>query len=69
MAVTTAKLTRSFSYNGVTLPDPGEGLTVEQVRDIYSASYPEIVSAAIEGPTQKGGKLIYEFRKSVGTKG
>jgi len=69
MAIQTKKLTRVFTYNGVTLPDPGVGLTAEQVRDVYSATYPEIVTASIEGPTPKGDKLEYAFRKSVGTKG
>lgn len=69
MAITTQKLIREFTYNGVVLPDPGAGLSVEEVRDIYSASFPEIVSAAIEGPETKGDKLVYRFAKAVGTKG
>lgn len=66
---TITNLTRVFSYNGAELPCPGAGLSPEQVRDVYSASFPEITTAAIEGPTRKGDKLIYEFRRSAGTKG
>jgi len=62
-------LTREFHYNGLTLPDPGAQQTPEQVRDIYSAAYPEITSAAIEGPERKGDKLVYTFKRAVGTKG
>lgn len=69
MTIETAELTRTFKYNSVDLPDPGPQYTVEQVRDLYSATYPEITSAAIEGPEQKDGKLVYSFRKAVGTKG
>lgn len=69
MAITTQKLTREFTYNGVVLPDPGASLSVEEVRDIYSASFPELVSAAIEGPETKGDKLVHRFAKAVGTKG
>lgn len=69
MAIKVTELQRSFSYNGVALPDPGKDMTLEEVRDVYSASFPEIVSASIEGPEQKGGKLVYTFRKSVGAKG
>ena len=69
MAIQVTGLERSFSYNGVSLPDPGAALTLEQVRDVYSAAFPEIVSAAIEGPEQKNGKLLYVFRKAVGSKG
>lgn len=69
MAIKVESLPREFSYNGVALPDPGTGLTLEQVRDVYSASFPEIVTAAIEGPETKAGKLVYTFRRAVGTKG
>lgn len=63
------QLTREFSYNGLTLADPGAQMSPEQVRDVYSAAYPEITSAAIEGPERKGTKLVYTFKRAVGTKG
>lgn len=69
MTITVQKLLRSFAYNGITLPDPGSDLSPEQVRDVYSATYPEITTASIEGPEQKGDRLIYTFRRAVGTKG
>lgn len=62
-------LTREFSYAGLALPDPNPTFTPEQVRDMYSAAYPEITSASIEGPEQKGDKLVYTFKRAVGTKG
>ena len=69
MTITVQKLQRSFAYNGIALPDPGCELSPEQVRDVYSATYPEITTASIEGPEQKGDRLIYTFRRAVGTKG
>ena len=69
MTITVTTLVRAFAYNGVALPDPGPALPVEQVRDVYSATYPEIVTASIEGPEIKGGKQVYTFRRAVGTKG
>lgn len=62
-------LTREFRYNGVVLPDPGQMLSLPQVRDFYANVYPEITSADIEGPQQTGAKVIYTFRRAVGTKG
>ena len=62
-------LTREFRYNGVALPDPGPMLSLPQVRDFYANVYPEITSADIEGPEQLGGKVIFTFRRAVGTKG
>jgi PRTRC genetic system protein C len=69
MTLETKELVRTFRYNSVDLPDPGAQYTVEQVRDFYSATYPEITSAAVEGPEEKDGKLVYTFRRAVGTKG
>lgn len=69
MAIETKVLTRTFSYSGMTLPDPGKGLSPEEVRDVYAATYPELISAAIEGPEKRGENLVYTFKKGVGTKG
>lgn len=69
MAIETKLLERSFRYNSVDLPDPGAQFNAEQVRDLYSGTYPEITTAAIEGPEEKAGKLVYTFRRAVGTKG
>lgn len=62
-------LVREFAYNGLVLPCPGANLTPVAVRDVYSAAYPEITTAAIEGPEVKGDKLVYTFKRAVGTKG
>ncbi len=69
MALQTQTLERSFRYNSIDLPDPGPQYTIEQVRDLYSATYPEIVSAGVDGPEEREGKLVYTFRRAVGTKG
>ena len=47
MALTTKALPREFSYNGIKLPDPDSSLSIEQVRELFTASYPEIATAAI----------------------
>ena len=69
MALQTVELKRVFKYNALSLQDPGPQYTPIQVRDLYSATYPEINTAAIEGPEEKNGELIYTFRRAVGTKG
>ena len=65
----TIPLQREFHYQGLKLPDPGEGMSPEQVRDFYSATYPEIATAAIEGPEATGAALRYTFARAIGTKG
>jgi PRTRC genetic system protein C len=66
---TDKNLPRVFMYNSVELEDPGPEHDAVDVRNLYSATYPEIVSAAIEGPELKNGKRVYTFRRAVGTKG
>lgn len=60
---------RIFRYNSIELEDPGPQYDSAEVRNLYSATYPEIVNAAIEGPTKEGDKVVYTFRRAVGTKG
>ena len=43
-------LEREFNYNGVKLPDPNPQMSVEEVKEMYSAQYPELLTGAIEGP-------------------
>jgi PRTRC genetic system protein C len=62
-------LVREFSFNGVRLPDPNVNLSIEDVRNLYATAYPDITTAAIEGPEAVGTKLIYRFSRSIGTKG
>lgn len=69
MTATVATLTRSFSYLSMELPDPGPDLTPDEVRDVYSASYPELATAEVSGPEQKGDKLVWAFQRAIGTKG
>jgi PRTRC genetic system protein C len=62
-------LERSFSYLGTQLPDPDPSMTVEQVRDVYVNTYPELATAAVEGPSPVNGRLEYTFTRAVGAKG
>lgn len=69
MAIEVKKLKREFSYNGMTLMDPGPTFSPEQVRDVYSAQYPELTTAAVDGPEHKGGVAHYTFVRAAGAKG
>ena len=63
------RLEREFLYNGVKLPDTAPTMTPEQVRDTSTHLYPEIATAAIEGPETDGDKLVYKFIRAIGAKG
>ncbi|MBK6616370.1 PRTRC system protein C [Ottowia sp.] len=69
MALQPTALTRKFTYNGMELPDPGSTMTPMQVRDLFSATYPELCSAAIDGPKVTGGVAAFSFVKAVHDKG
>ncbi|MBZ5666346.1 MAG: PRTRC system protein C [Acidobacteriia bacterium] len=62
-------LKREFLYNGVKLPDTSPTMTPEQVKDSYTHLYPELATAAIEGPEAVAGKLVYKFVRAIGAKG
>jgi PRTRC genetic system protein C len=69
MTVKVEKLERVFLFNGVKLPDPSPNFTVEQVRDTYVNTYPELATAAIEGPSPIDGTMQHTFTRAVGAKG
>ena len=61
---------RVFSYENRKLNDPDPNMTPEEVRDVYSATYPELATAVIDGPEDGDkGEQVYSFRRAVGTKG
>ena len=69
MPVSIERLERSFILDGKVLPDPGSHLSVEQVREMYIPSHPEITTATVVGPETVDGKLSYTFTRAIGAKG
>jgi PRTRC genetic system protein C len=69
MSISIARLVRVFVYNGVNFVDPGPTFSPEEVRDLYSAQYPELTTAAIEGPVYEGETASYTFMRAAGAKG
>lgn len=68
MSIEVTPIVRTFTYNGILLPDV-PGLSPRDVRDLYSAQYPELVSAEVEAGPVANGRQDYTLRKAVGTKG
>ena len=60
---------RIFSFSGLNLPDINPTLSPEEIKAAYSTHYPELGTAAINGPEVVGDKLRYEFLVSIGSKG
>jgi PRTRC genetic system protein C len=68
MSIEISPIRRVFRYNGIALPDV-PGLDPREVRDLYSAQYPELVSAEVEAGEVRNGEQEFIFRKAVGVKG
>jgi PRTRC genetic system protein C len=51
------------------LPDPNPNLNVGEVINLYATTYPEITTAAIEGPEVIGNRLVYRLTRAIGAKG
>ncbi len=72
MATTTLKtsnLPREFVFNGSRIPDPDPHMSIDQVRDLLTPSYPEIATATMTGPEDTGTSLRYSFSRAIGSKG
>jgi PRTRC genetic system protein C len=65
----TEVLLREFHYNGVRIPDPAPSMTVEEVRDLLTPTYPEIATATLTGPEDTGTAMRYTFSRAIGSKG
>ena len=68
MTIEVAEVKRRYRYNGISLPDV-PGMSAKEVRDLYSAQYPELVSAEIEAGEIRDGVQEITFKRAVGTKG
>src|SRR3984885_15703530 len=72
MATTTLKtssLPREFVFNGSRIPDPDPHMSIDQVRELLTPSYPEIATATLTGPEDTGTSLRYSFSSAIGSKG
>lgn len=68
MTIAVAPLNRRFKYNGIALPDV-PGMSNEDVKSLYAAQYPELLSAEVEVGEVVRGTQEVTFRRAVGTKG
>ncbi len=69
MAIKVAAMARVFVFNGAKLPDPNPAMSVEDVRAFYAAQFPEIATAAFNGPEAVGDRMRYTFERAIGSKG
>ena len=61
-------MARVFIYDGREFPDPGETLTVDEVRKQMAEFFPELTNADTR-EERRGEDTAYTFSKRIGTKG
>ena len=44
-------------------------MSVEEVKALYAAQYPELATAVVNGPEAAGDKMRYTFERAIGSKG
>lgn len=53
----------------LTLNDPDVNMSLNEVMDFYSMTYPELTTATVHGPELDEDMAIYEFKTTIGVKG
>jgi len=67
--LTVSTIKREFVYGNQVFPDPNSALSVDQVRDVLAAAFPEIATAALTGPEVTDTAMRYTFSRAIGSKG
>jgi PRTRC genetic system protein C len=63
------QLVRKFKYGTMHLDDPGESMSPEQVKEVWAAHYPELMTAQVEGPVMEGANAVFTFVRASRDKG
>ena len=73
MALITRVIPRKFSItidkNKIALDDPNPNLSIENVKDLYTTAYPQLLNAQIQNQGIINDELVIEFVTIAGTKG
>ena len=73
MALEIKGLQRVFKFKKdsmeLVLDDPNSELSVNEVMDFYSMTYPELTTATVHGPEIEDDRAVYEFKTTIGVKG
>jgi len=71
MIITAIKREFTFEVNNetITMQDPNESLTPEEVCSLFSNTYPELTNANVENKGIVEDKNVFEFNTVLGTKG
>jgi PRTRC genetic system protein C len=65
MALTVTKMTRVFQFQRIRLPDPNPEMSVEEVKALDAAQYPELATAVVNGPEAAGDRMRHTFERPI----
>jgi len=65
----TSSLPREFVFNGSRIPDPDPQMSIDQVRDLLTPSYPEIRNLSICSYQKSPFSMLYEILPYAATHG
>lgn len=57
------------SNQEIVLDDPNVNMSVTEVMDFYSITYPELTTATVHGPEIENDVVVYNFKTTIGVKG
>ena len=73
MALIAKPLERKFTIQigneSVTLEDPNYSFSAQEVMELYSAQYPQLLNGSIESKGIVDEQILYNFKTVAGTKG
>jgi PRTRC genetic system protein C len=67
--VKVTELKRIFVCKGEEFADPAPNQPPEKALEILALTNPELNNAVVEPPEAKYGKLVYNLKVNIGTKG
>lgn len=69
MTIEIKEMPRKVMYNDMEMRDPGPDFSIEEIKEMYTAEYPELGTALIDGPVQHEDHMAYTFVLNTGSKG
>lgn len=67
--MTATKITRTFKFNSIDLPDPDPDMTKEEVVAHYASAYPQMNNATVKDNGIEGEQHVFNISTSVGHNG
>lgn len=68
MPIEVSTLIRVFEVNGVEMGDPAPHLDPKEAVNMLAVFRPDLATCSIREPEERGGKLVYQLHRAIGSK-